>query len=331
MTRRDGPGKAENLRGQALEGWQKLPALRNSSTLELFRMLTGTPQLGLVVFLAFFASAASAQIATGIIPSASPSGSRVTIVGSGLDVPALTVTFADETTGRVSARIVERTSDSIDVIVPGTAVDGEVEILDAGSLVGRFDFDVAPDPGFVSVLTIVAADKTHDLLKAPSGSFVWTADGTTFLADTQHHQIRAVAPDGSVSVIAGTGKPGYEDGPFNKAQFSSPAGIAIDTVNQLLYVADAGNHAIRVVRTDGTVGTVAGTGKPGLVDGPGGQARFHTPSGLAIDSDGNLFVADTGNHAIRRISPDGTVSTIAGGESRMERWSSDDRSLQEPA
>jgi sugar lactone lactonase YvrE len=115
----------------------------------------------------------------------------------------------------------------------------------------------------------------------------------------------------TVAVLAGDGVPGTSDGIGTRARFSEPFGI-VAAPDGTIFVADAGHaHLIRRVAPDGRVSTVAG-GARGFSDGVGSSAAFSTPSGLALAPDGTLYVADTGNHAIRRITPDGSVSTLAG-------------------
>jgi sugar lactone lactonase YvrE len=115
----------------------------------------------------------------------------------------------------------------------------------------------------------------------------------------------------TVAVLAGDGVRGTIDGPAGRARFSEPFGVAAAADGTLL-VADAGQaHRIRRVSPDGHVSTLAG-GVRGFADGAGDRAQFSTPSGLALAADGTVYVADTGNHAIRRITPDGVVTTVAG-------------------
>jgi DNA-binding beta-propeller fold protein YncE len=112
-------------------------------------------------------------------------------------------------------------------------------------------------------------------------------------------------------VVAGDGVAGWRDGDAGRARFADPFDVAV-APDGTLYVSDAGaSQRIRVIAGSGRVSTLAG-GQPGFADGPGATARFDTPSGIALDSRGILYVADTGNNAIRRVSPDGHVSTIAG-------------------
>jgi len=135
-------------------------------------------------------------------------------------------------------------------------------------------------------------------------------EGRLYVADTGNNAIRVVTPDGAVTTLAGGGEPGYLDGVGRAARFNGPVGIAVDDAG-IVYVADTYNDRIRRIAPDGTVTTLAGNGKPGLLDGAALTAGFDTPSALAAGRDGVLYVADTGNHAVRRIGADGVVSTVA--------------------
>ncbi len=138
-------------------------------------------------------------------------------------------------------------------------------------------------------------------------------DGTVFVSDTGNHTLRRIGRDGSVSTWAGSaGDPGATNAVGRAARFSSPLGIAI-AKDGALFVADSANHAIRRVGADGAVTTFAGaTEEWGATDGKAAQARFEGPVALAFGPNGSLFVSDALNHAVRRIAPDGTVSTFAG-------------------
>lgn len=134
------------------------------------------------------------------------------------------------------------------------------------------------------------------------------AAGNLFVADTGNHVIRRIGVDGRVSTLAGDGQPGFADGAGGQARFNGPMGVAVDAQGRV-YVADTWNDRIRVIETDGQVRTLAGGDAPGNVDGAGVGARFDTPVSLALDSHGNLLIADLHNNAVRRLAADGTVDT----------------------
>ncbi|QOY93730.1 gluconolaconase [Massilia sp. UMI-21] len=134
--------------------------------------------------------------------------------------------------------------------------------------------------------------------------------GNLYVADTGNHAIRKITKDGGVTTLAGNGSPGERDGVGRAAQFNGPVGLAVDDAG-VVYVADTYNDRIRRIGRDGAVTTIAGSGKPGNADGVGSAAAFDTPSAVAVTTNGTLYVADTGNNAIRRIALDGTVTTIA--------------------
>ncbi len=136
-------------------------------------------------------------------------------------------------------------------------------------------------------------------------------DGTAYVADTNNHRIRKIAADGSVTTLAGSGNAGFLDANGALAWFSSPADVGHDAAGNV-YVVDRDNHAVRKITADGTVSTVAGSGAPGIVDDKGAKAKFNTPYSLAVAPSGVVYVADYGNHRIRKVAVDGTVTTLAG-------------------
>lgn len=137
--------------------------------------------------------------------------------------------------------------------------------------------------------------------------------GNVYVADTVNSTIRRVAADGTVTTLAGSpGQTGFADGAGATARLSHPRGLALAAGGEL-YVADTGNSTVRLVTAAGAVTTVAGTaGVSGIDDGPAADALFNQPAALAVDGAGNLFIADTGNNTIRRLSAGGVVTTVAG-------------------
>lgn len=147
---------------------------------------------------------------------------------------------------------------------------------------------------------------------SPAGIAV-DAARNVFVADTANHTIRKITSAGVVTTIAGSpGATGSTDATGTAARFNSPAGLAVDGSGNL-YVCDAGNHSIRKITAAGVVTTIAGSpGLSGTTNATGSAARFNNPRGITLDASGNLFVADSGNHAIRQISTAGEVTTFAG-------------------
>ena len=132
-----------------------------------------------------------------------------------------------------------------------------------------------------------------------------------YVADSVNNMIRKITPAGVVSTLAGTGVSGTANGPVSSAQFGDPYGIAVDSGSNV-YVADTGNHTIRKITVTGTVSTLAGSGVNGSVDGTGTNAQFNVPCGIAVDSGSNVYVADSRNNVIRKVTPAGVVTTLAG-------------------
>jgi sugar lactone lactonase YvrE len=139
------------------------------------------------------------------------------------------------------------------------------------------------------------------------------SSGNTFVTDTGSNTIRKITPAGVVTTFAGTaGLSGSTDAIGAAARFNNPKGIATDNSGNV-FVVDSGNHTIRKINSAGVVTTLAGgVGVFGSTNGTGGAARFFYPSRIAIDGSNNLFVTDSGNHIIRKITPAAVVTTFAG-------------------
>ena len=144
------------------------------------------------------------------------------------------------------------------------------------------------------------------------GGVAVDGSGNVFVADTWNNSIRKITTAAVVTTLAGQTSIGSVDGTGNAARFNEPWGVAADRPGNI-YVADAGNHTIRKITSNGTVSTLAGSaGASGSDDGMGSAARFNFPEDVAVDGSGNVYVADSGNDLIRKITSDGTVSTLAG-------------------
>ncbi|MDT0267012.1 RICIN domain-containing protein [Streptomyces sp. DSM 44915] len=196
--------------------------------------------------------------------------------------------------------------------------DGSVYIADAG---GHRVRRIGPD-GIISTVagtgTAGSAGDEGPAVKAqlnkPFGVAV-DADGVLYVSEFRGHRVRRIGPDGIISTVAGTGTAGSagDEGPAVKAQLNSPYGITVDSTG-ILYIADSGRHRVRRIGPDGIISTVAGTGTAGDAgdEGPADKAQLNKPYGITVDSTGVLYVSEYGGHRVRRIGPDGIISTVAG-------------------
>jgi hypothetical protein len=172
----------------------------------------------------------------------------------------------------------------------------------AGTNVGGFSSD-----------TVATASK----LNHPAGVAV-DVNGNVYIADRANNMIRKVTPGGKITTYAGTGMAAYggDNGAATAAQLSDPQGVAVDAAGNL-YIADAGNNVIRKINPAGLITTVAGNGVAGYSGDAGlaTAARLYTPTGVAIDGFGNLYIADMLNNVVRKVNTSGVISTIAGNNS----------------
>lgn len=159
------------------------------------------------------------------------------------------------------------------------------------------------------------------------------AQGNIYVADHDNHQIRMITPGGMVSAFAGTGELGAgnetDDGTVANAKFGNPSGIAIDPTSGAIYVAEAAFHRIRKI-INGNVTTFAGS-TVGYENGEGTDAKFNKPYGLTIDNQGNVYVADSENNRIRKITSAGVVSNLAGnGDADYENGQGENAEFDKP-
>jgi streptogramin lyase len=196
----------------------------------------------------------------------------------------------------------------------GVAADssGNVYVADAGNNIIRL---ISPSGTVSTFAGTGIAGSTNGLdtatFNSPMGVAVDNA-GNVYVADYENDLIRKITPAGLVSTIAGkTGTTGLVDGADTTVRFNLPESLAVDA-NGNIYVADNGNNAIRKITPAGVVSTLAGNGAAGNANGTGKSATFNSPFGIAVDLAGNVYVADSGNNLIRKITAAGVVSTFAG-------------------
>ncbi len=193
--------------------------------------------------------------------------------------------------------------------------DGSVLIPDAGNHLVRI---LEPNG---TVGTYAGKGLPPALLNGPASAAYFNipiavavdAGWDVFVADSGNNVIRRISPFGArtVTTFAGSGGNGLKNGTAAEAQFNFPNDLVVDPSGNL-FVTEFNNHTVRKITKEGVVTTFAGTGAPGHHDGPGAGAQFNGPAGIARDNVGNLFVTDWENRVIRKITPDGVVSTIAG-------------------
>ena len=235
-------------------------------------------------------------------------GDSLTITGVGFDP---TIANDSVTFGMAPGTITSASATQIVVTVPAGAVTGPVRLrVDGLSVLGP---TVGVVTGAVTTLTggvFLDGDGLTAKFNQPYGMAV-DASGTIYVADSRNHRIRTITAAGVVSTLAGSGMAGFADGTGTAAQFSSPRGVAVDGAGTV-YVADRDNNRIRKVTSGGVVNTLAGSGMAGFADGTGTAAQFYNPSGVAVGDDGTVYVADSNNHRIRKVTAAGVVSTLAG-------------------
>jgi len=209
----------------------------------------------------------------------------------------------------------------------GVASDADDNIFVADSINGTIR-KITP----AGLVTTFAGDGLNDVFFFGPVDVAVGSDGNIFVADFNNHAIRKITPEGDVTTLAGAlGTAGYNDDTGSAARFDQPFGVVVDSDGHV-YVADSGNHRIRKISPEGSVTTLAGSGKTGSTDGSGAEASFNQPFDVAVDAAGNVYVADYSNHKVRKISPAGIVTTVAGsGENESLDGASTDASFSFPS
>jgi serine/threonine-protein kinase len=196
----------------------------------------------------------------------------------------------------------------------GIAVDASGNVYVADSFYNRIR-KVSPE----GVVTTFAGSGVRGYADGPAATAKFyhplgvalDARGNVYVADLGNNLIRKISPDSVVTTYAGSGASGADDGKGANASFNSPFDVAVDAVGNV-YVADTQNNLIRKINRGGVVSTLAGSGTQGAADGRGDAASFYRPAGLGIDASGNIYVADSNNNKIRKVTPQGVVTTLAG-------------------
>ncbi|MEN7551922.1 IPT/TIG domain-containing protein [Rapidithrix thailandica] len=238
-----------------------------------------------------------------------------------------------------SATVIEASPTRMQVVAPAGNGETQVEVSVNGTTAGGQTalFTYLEPQKFYKVSTL-AGNSDYGLIdgkgidayfRNPEG-VAMDPDGNLIVVDRTNNSIRKVSQEGEVITLTGNGTKGFVNGTLDQARFNYPWKPAVDQEGNI-FVADRDNHVIRKISKDGTVSTYAGNGSSGYKDGSASGAQFYQPIDVAVDQHGVVYVADNINHRIRKITPEGVVSTIAGGEAGYKDGEASVALLQNPS
>lgn len=244
-------------------------------------------------------------------PASGTVGSYVIVTGTGFNETASMNTVLVNGT---SAAVSNATREQLMITIPQGAATGKITVTSGEQTVTSANNFTVMAPAETS--SLAGSEKGYGNGTGSQALFVeifgiiTDAQGNVYVSESATHRIRKITPDGEVSTFAGSGVMGHADATGEAALFSKPTGLAMDGAGNL-YVADYGSHRIRKITPEAVVTTVAGTGVSGGTDGSASVAQFANPRCVAVDAQGNVYVGET--YRIRKITPGGSVSTLAGG------------------
>jgi hypothetical protein len=279
------------LSGSQTEGVSAFTSIRNANGISYFSNLSSFPNEGVLI-------SSGSSISTSLL-STLPSGSSAFTVSSWVNCASSSFSDYNPSGVVVAWGLAGEVSTSANLFAASLAVTSpymETVVWTTSTIAG------SGSPGFADGVGSLA------MFISPTGVAL-DSFGNIYVADSRNNRIRKIEASGVVTTIAGKYL-GFVDGTGTNARFYNPTGITVDLVGNV-YVSEQYQNSIRKITTSGVVSTLAG-GNSGYADGTGSNAKFNSPLGVSVDSSGNIYVADSGNARIRKITSTGLVTTFAG-------------------